>query len=346
MSISPHRHPERIQKAGEEEEAQHTAADADRLVRERTATPQLEIETLRREIAALRQSEQILRENEAKYRLIADYTNDWEAWIAPDGSYGYVSPSCERITGYASSEFRADPMLMQRILHPEDRVHWNQHSWDSSVNRADPCQIDLRIVTKRGDTRWISHYCQPVVSPDGEFLGRRVSHRDITARKQAEEALRAAIAYDRGLIEASLDPLVTISAEGTISDVNAATVEATGFSRVELIGTDFSNYFTDPEKAKAGYEKVFRDGSVTDYDLEIRHRDGWTIPVLYNATVYHDASGAVAGVFAAARNIARWKKAEEERSRLAAIVDNSDDAIIGKTLDGIVASWNAGAERL
>jgi len=130
------------------------------------------------------------------------------------------------------------------------------------------------------------------------------------AGKQAETALKVAQRYTRGLIEANLDALVTISAKGKITDVNIATELITGMSRKEIIGTDFSNYFTDPNAARKGYQQVFRDGYIRDYSLEIKHRDGRVTPVLYNASVYKDAQGNIAGVFAAARNITERKQAE------------------------------------
>ena len=136
-------------------------------------------------------------------------------------------------------------------------------------------------------------------------------------RKRAEEALRLAGAYNRSLLEASLDPLVTIGPDGTVTDVNAATETVTGFSREALVGTDFADYFTDPEKARAGYRQVFQEGSVRDYALEVRRRDGGATPVLYNASVYRDESEKVTGVFAAARDITERKRAEEALNRQA-----------------------------
>ncbi len=150
-------------------------------------------------------------------------------------------------------------------------------------------------------------------------------------------------AYNRSLLEASLDPLVTIGPNGKITDVNAATEAATGRSRAELIGTDFCDYFTEPAKARAGYEQVFREGSVRDYALELRHREGHVISVLYNASTYRDEAGKVIGVFAAARDITERRRSEEQASRLAAIVESSEDAILSKTLEGVIVSWNKGA---
>jgi len=122
--------------------------------------------------------------------------------------------------------------------------------------------------------------------------------------------------YNRGLIEASIDPLVTIGQDGRITDVNNATEAVTGLPREKLIGTDFAKYFTDPELAMAGYRLVFKDGIVHDYELAIRHISGRITPVLYNASVYRDEAGEVVGVFAAARDITEQKFIEKELNRL------------------------------
>jgi len=138
---------------------------------------------------------------------------------------------------------------------------------------------------------------------------------DAIERHLADEAARRAGALDRGLIEAGLDPLVTIAPDGKIIDVNNAAEKVTGLSRQQLIGSDFSDHFSDPGKARAGYEQMFREGLIKDYELQIRHRDGHVMPVLYNAWVYRHEAGDVIGVFAA-RDISERKRAEEEVRKL------------------------------
>jgi len=137
--------------------------------------------------------------------------------------------------------------------------------------------------------------------------------RGLSGIKALEHMARQVSAYNRSLIEASLDPLVTIGPDGTITDVNAATEQATGRPRQQLIGTDFADYFTEPDRARQGYQQVFREGAVRDYALEIRRSDGHITPVLYNAAVYRDEAGQVVGVFAAARDISERKRAERAR---------------------------------
>jgi PAS domain S-box-containing protein len=116
--------------------------------------------------------------------------------------------------------------------------------------------------------------------------------------------------YARSLIEASLDPFVMISPAGKITDVNAATVTVTGVLREKLVGTDLSDYFTEPERAREGYRQAFSEGFVTDYPLTIRHEDGQLTEVLYNASVYRDACSNVLGVFVAARDVTMQRKAQ------------------------------------
>jgi PAS domain S-box-containing protein len=132
------------------------------------------------------------------------------------------------------------------------------------------------------------------------------------ARKEAEEELRVASLYSRSLLEASLDPLVTISPDGKVMDVNKATEEATGVSRDQIIGNDFADYFTEPEKARAGYEKAFSNGSLKDFPLVLRHISGRITDVLYNATTYKNEKGEIQGIFAAARDVTELKAAEAE----------------------------------
>jgi PAS domain S-box-containing protein len=140
---------------------------------------------------------------------------------------------------------------------------------------------------------------------------------DMDAARQSSTEQQQASQYARSLIEASLDPLVANSPEGKITDVNEATIKVTGMQRAQLIGTDFSNYFTEPDKAREGYRQVFEKGFVTDYPLTIRQRDGRLTHVAYNASVYRDAKGNVLGVFAAARDVTAQKEAEitDQRAR-------------------------------
>ncbi|OGF48689.1 MAG: hypothetical protein A2231_00915 [Candidatus Firestonebacteria bacterium RIFOXYA2_FULL_40_8] len=126
------------------------------------------------------------------------------------------------------------------------------------------------------------------------------------------DKIKDASLYSRTLIETSLDPLVTIDREGKIMDVSKATELVTGVSREKLVGTKFPDYFTVPDKAKEGYDLVFTEGFVKDYPLTIKHISGRLTDVLYNAAVYRNEAGEIAGVFAAARDITEYKKMEKK----------------------------------
>jgi diguanylate cyclase (GGDEF)-like protein/PAS domain S-box-containing protein len=151
----------------------------------------------------------------------------------------------------------------------------------------------------------------PLRDDAGQTQGAVLRVTDVTDRKRADEQLRLASLYARSLIEANLDPLATISAKGKIMDVNEAAIEGTGVPREVLIGTEFSDYFTDPNKARAAYEEAFMMGVVRNCPLTMRHVSGKLTDVLYNASVYHTEKGEIAGVLAAARDISDRKRAEK-----------------------------------
>ena len=123
-------------------------------------------------------------------------------------------------------------------------------------------------------------------------------------------SLKLASQYSLSLIEASRDPLFAISLAGKITDTNQASVRVTGVPKNELIGSDFTIYFTEPEKAKKGYEAVFSKGFVVDYPLTIK--DHKLTDVLFNGAVYKDEKETILGAVVVARDITEQKRIEKE----------------------------------
>ena len=250
----------------------------------------------------------LIQESRRHLAAIVEQSDDAITSGDLDGTFTSWNASAQRLYNYAAEEILGRPVS---VIVPRDRMGELREILEKFQSGEHIKNYETVRLKKGGIPVNVSITLSPIKNDVGQVTGISAVTRDITERKLAEEAIRASSAYARSLIEASLDPLVTIGPEGTITDVNAATETATGRKRTELIGTDFSGYFTDPEKAKAGYQQVFREGSVRDYPLELRHRDGNVTSVLYSATVYRDAAGKVVGVFAAARDITERKSAEE-----------------------------------
>jgi PAS domain S-box-containing protein len=222
-----------------------------------------------------------------------------------DGIITTWNKAAERIYGYQAAEIIGHPIS---LLIPPGRPNEMVEIIDRirTGERVGPYQTTRR--RKDGTTISISLTISPIHDAAGKVAGASSIARDVTEREQA----RLAAQYARSLIEASLDPLVTISPAGKITDVNEATIRVTGVARGQLVGTDFSDYFTEPDRAREGYRQVFAQGFVTDYPLTIRHTGGGLTDVLYNASVYKDAGSGVLGVFAAARDVTAQKRAESE----------------------------------
>ncbi|MBF0582866.1 MAG: PAS domain S-box protein [Magnetococcales bacterium] len=236
------------------------------------------------------------------------------------GRYLFVNRRYEELFHVASSDMvgKSDDDIFSSTVAAT--LQANDHL---ALTSPTPIQID-EIVPHRDGLHTYIAVKFPLRDANGQPYAVCGISTDITERRRneiellaAKTAAESACQYARSLIEASLDPLVTISAEGKITDVNTAAERITGLDRDRLIGSDFAGYFTEPDQARAGYQLVFSHGFVTDYPLAVRHLSGKVTDVLYNATLYRDSQGNILGVFAAARDITERKRAEAERAEMA-----------------------------
>lgn len=130
-----------------------------------------------------------LRDSEERYRVLAEFSPDWEYWASAEGDFLYVSPACKQVTGFPAEDFLDDRGLLERLIHHDDRPRWREHF---NCERRDPAsgqqQLEFRLFDRDGNLHWIEHVCSPVFGEDGRDLGRRGVNRDITERRRAEEA--------------------------------------------------------------------------------------------------------------------------------------------------------------
>ncbi len=239
----------------------------------------------------------------------------------------------------------------------DDQMGW---AAQAERHRAD----DLAVITS-GEAKLA--YEEPQTTPGGQTIWRRTSkvplrdhhqkiigllgvYEDITEQKKVEKTILDAAQYNRSLIEASLDPLMTINAQGKISDINLAMEQVTGLGRHALIGSDFANYFTDSKKAHEGCQSAFSQGAISDCLLAIRHASGQVTDVLLNASVYRDTHGNVLGILAAVRDVTARNKAESEvlllNKKMDSLLNSMAEGAYGIDADGVCTFINQSFLRL
>jgi PAS domain S-box-containing protein len=264
------------------------------------------------DISKQKAAERALAESEQRFRTMSDFTQDWEYWLDPGGAFVYISPSCEAISGYTPEEFRGDPGLLGKILYAEDRETWLKHeTLVAQLNQ--PGSLDLRIVTRSGEVRWINHVCRPVFAAGGNWLGRRISNRDITRRKQAEEALRENQANLQALLEFttgvvwSVDSQYRMVAGNDRFRKNYIPVlgreiqpgESTLPERMPDVYEEWQGYY---DRALAG--ETFKIESPSRAQPELSYQEYTFRPV-------YTAEGLVSGVIVAGRDITERKQTQE-----------------------------------
>jgi PAS domain S-box-containing protein len=219
----------------------------------------------------------VLQEAE-KFRIVADFTYDWEEWRAPDGTMLYVSPSCERITGHTAAEFMADPNLLVKIAHPDDQAKISAHLHEAQEQQS--MEFDFRILTPGGKIRWIGHACHAVYNEAGEWLGRRASNRDSTEHKLTAETLERSKSRLSNIIEATNIGSWEWNVQTGETVFNEAWAQIIGYTLDELAPVSITTWEklvhpADLKQSDLLLERHFA-GELPYYDYECRmkHKDG------------------------------------------------------------------------
>lgn len=291
---------------------------------------------LGRDVTALFLAEETLRQSEAKLRTVIDSTYDWEYWITRERHVLYISPSCERISGYLPAEFMANPQLLSNIVHPADRAlyeaHWlHHHSVDGPSEVAS--QVEYRIVCRDGAIRWIEHACAPVCDAQQRFLGRRVSNRDVTEHHQVEIALRESEERYRTLVDLSPDAIY-VHQKGRFVFANPMGLNMLGArSAAELMGKPFMDIVHPNYQVLVTQhvQEVSRPGKMAPLlEEKFIRLDGRLIDAEVVATglIYQGAPA----VQVIARDVSARKQAEEalrqSEANLRAIFESSQQSFI------------------
>ncbi len=278
-------------------------------------------ERRRQERALAEAKEQVQRERErfrAALESIPDGFGVFSAVREADGELVDFTWDYVNAAGAATAGRRPEELVGRRLRETSPAMLWDDY------RRVAETGVTLAREAAVPDATFATNWYDVRAAKLGD--GLVIAWRDVTALKQAS-------GYARSLIEASQDPLETISAEGKITDVNAAAVTVTGVPREMLIGTDFADYFTEPDRAREGFRQVFARGSVTDIPLTVRHRDGRRTDLLCNASLYRDAAGNPLGVVAVGRDVTERGRQERALAEAKELFESAfDGAPIGIAL--------------
>ncbi|MGL1863627.1 MAG: PAS domain S-box protein [Pseudodesulfovibrio sp.] len=285
--------------------------------------------------------ERSLLEREERYRTVADFTHDWEFWVGPDGSFLYVSPSFERVTGYMPDDLKKNTsLLFDTIVHPKDR-EMVRSAITSGLLSDERLAFDFRIVTRDGDVRWIGHVSQPVYDDKGDPLGRRASNRDITGLKDTLQALKDKNQFVNSMMDNSPANIFAKDVDGRYLFGNARFMEYTGKPAHEVLGkTDFGLFENSmAEKFREGDKRVLETKESVIDEMSVHHAgkvEHWTstkFPLL-------NAEGEVLGICGMSLDVTEWREAEAGLRRLTRAVEQSPVSIAVTDTAGRISSVN------
>jgi len=303
------------------------------------------------DITERKKAEDALRESETKLRIVADNTYDWEFWMSPESRFVYISPSCKRITGHDAAEFLADPQLMSRLVHPDDRPKFIEHQ-KNIMEQKRSVDMEFRIVTPDGANRWIHEVCQPVFDDNQVFIGMRGSNRDITERKRAEEALRESERKFRAIFDNANDGFISVDLESRrFFNANRRMMEMLGYESEEEI-RKLTVSDIHPEKDLPHVLEEFKkhaSGEISRTDeLPVKRKNG---SVLFTSVSSSPMTiGEKTYLSCIFRDVTERKKAEdalrESEKRYRVLFDAAPITISMATLEGKALAVNHAIEEM
>lgn len=228
------------------------------------------------EITERKKIELALEESLTKFKTLADHTYDWEYWKDIDGNFIYLSPSCERISGYTEQEFINNPDLFGSIIS-NSKEEWTSHIKNANNQVACEHPIEFEIRTKNGRRKWINHVCRPVYDKSGVYIGNRGTNRDITIQKLSQMAMEQSEVRFRQLADLTFEGIV-IHKNGIAQDLNKAFLTMTGYKVDELLGKDLVKLLI-PERHLPLINDRLKNHYGGTTELEIIIKNGDIIPV-------------------------------------------------------------------
>jgi PAS domain S-box-containing protein len=298
-----------------------------------------------RDVTEQKTLEKQLRVQQAYNRGLIESSVDGLITVDPDGIITDLNDRMCQMTGYSRAELMGTPFA--DYFTDSDNA---KKGVMLTLENGYVTEYALTLIARTRRQLQVSFNASIFKDASGEIKGIFASARDITDRVRLEEQLREQQTYLRGLIESSVDGLITVDPEGYITDVNEQMCRMTGYLRDELVGSPFKKYFTEPDSAELGVKRTFAKGVVTNYELVLKTKTGRKAIVSFNASIFRGADENIQGIFASARDISEQARLQfqlsEQQAYNRSLIEASADALFVVAPDGAVTDVNEEATRL
>jgi PAS domain S-box-containing protein len=289
--------------------------------------------------------EEALRKSEEKVRTFIESVNDMVYFQALDKKITMLNDAYSRITGYSPDEFENDPLIWQKIIHHDDRMR-TKSFFDDYPNGAPYKELESRIKTKNGDIRWVLSRMVGVKDSNGNYIGYNCIDRDITDRKKAEEALRKSETKYRELVENANSIILRMDNKGLITFFNEFAEKFFCYQKEEIIGKNvIGTIVPDTETTSRDLIVMIRDIEVNPEkyitnENENTDKNGNRYWIAWTNKPIFDNEGKVKEILCIGNDITERKHAEEERLRLAIVMEQAAESIIMTDIEGNVQYVN------